>query len=66
MHRSINAHAHATDAAARTILPRHGPLPSRTMPARRLARPHRNATYFFSGSDEPGCLNGNELNIDFA
>lgn len=22
--------------------------------------------YFFSGSDAPGCLNGNVLNIDFA
>lgn len=25
-----------------------------------------NAAYFFSGSVDPGCLNGNELNIDFA
>ncbi len=24
------------------------------------------AAYFFSGSDDPGCLNGNVLNIDFA
>ncbi len=40
--------------------------PSRAMPARHFARPHRIAAYFFSGSVAPGCLNGNVLNIDFA
>ncbi len=43
-------------------------------PASRRRRPAARAAmaglprkrYFFSGSDAPGCLNGNVLNIDFA
>lgn len=76
----IGADDHERPSAASSGRPRPRiVMPERTIgcAARAASRPRRPTAraatagqprhgYFFSGSDAPGCLNGNVLNIDFA